>query len=352
MSERRRKRSREQDVTARYLSGDFDEDRVEQGERFSERSKHATQRKLERTVAMRAVGEAFEGDLNALPVGEVVQVYSLYQEVQSAGVTYLAVVRKTLAKTIEAGIVVGDRVRIRTTGSTDEQGRPEAVIEALLPRATVLARAESFKGRQMHAIVANADQMLIVASLVNPVVKWGLVDRMIVAAESGKLKPIVCLHKMDLADGGVEARAEASIADNVLAHYASMGITTLRTSSEAHSGIERLAELLRGRSTVLAGHSGVGKSSLIRSIQPDLEIRIGEVSEYTAKGRHTTTSARRYALAMGGAVIDTPGVKVFGLWGVTRENAIDFFPDVAASSAPSWRMSSYQRILASLPPAS
>jgi ribosome biogenesis GTPase len=92
----------------------------------------------------------------------------------------------------------------------------------------------------------------------------------------------------------------------------------------------------------------VGKSSLIRSIQPQLDLRVGEVSRYTDKGRHTTTSARRYLLDFGGAVIDTPGVKLFGLWGVTRENMDDFFPDVAAGIAPAWRKASYERIAASL----
>jgi ribosome biogenesis GTPase len=101
--------------------------------------------------------------------------------------------------------------------------------------------------------------------------------------------------------------------------------------------------------TVLAGHSGVGKSSLIRAVQPDLDLRIGAISGYNEKGRHTTTSARRYPLKIGGAVIDTPGVKLFGLWNVTRENLSDFFPDVAGGTAPQWRVESFQRIESSLP---
>jgi ribosome biogenesis GTPase len=100
----------------------------------------------------------------------------------------------------------------------------------------------------------------------------------------------------------------------------------------------------------LAGHSGVGKSSLIRAVQPQLDLRVGEVSTYTDKGRHTTTSARRYVLDLegGGSVIDTPGVKLFGLWGVTRENLDEFFPDVEDDSAPEWRRESYKRIAESL----
>jgi ribosome biogenesis GTPase len=100
--------------------------------------------------------------------------------------------------------------------------------------------------------------------------------------------------------------------------------------------------------TVLAGHSGAGKSSLIAAVQPGLDLRIGEVSALTDKGRHTTTSARWYDLDMGGAVIDTPGVKLFGLWNVTAENLGEFFPDVEAGTAPAWREESFRRIAASL----
>jgi ribosome biogenesis GTPase len=92
----------------------------------------------------------------------------------------------------------------------------------------------------------------------------------------------------------------------------------------------------------------VGKSTLLNAVQSSLRLRTGEISNYTGKGRHTTTSARRYPLDIGGAVIDTPGVKLFGLWGVTRDNLADFFPDLASGQAPEWRKESYQRIAQSL----
>jgi ribosome biogenesis GTPase len=107
--------------------------------------------------------------------------------------------------------------------------------------------------------------------------------------------------------------------------------------------------VLADKITVLTGHSGVGKSSLIRSVQPHLQIRVGDVSLVTEKGRHTTTSARYYPLeGSGGAVIDTPGVKVFGLWGVTHENLAEYFPDITDGTAPEWRRMSYERIAESL----
>jgi ribosome biogenesis GTPase len=344
-----KKPPREKDITSRYLSGNLDEDRVEQQERFSQRSKHAQANKTARTALMRAAEEAAQVDMATLPVGEVVQNYSLFCDVQHEGQMYLCVLRKTLMQVGGAGVIVGDRVRFRATGVIDEQGRPEAVIEEILPRQTVLTRADSFKQIESHPIVANAEQMLIVASVAQPYVKWGLIDRMLIAAKGGGLRPIVCLNKVDLGetnDATREAMAEAVAA---LAHYEAMSIETLQTSVEQSRGIDELRDLLAGQVTALAGHSGVGKSSLIRAVQPDLDLRIGAISGYNEKGRHTTTSARRYPLKIGGAVIDTPGVKLFGLWNVTRENLSDFFPDVAGGTAPQWRVESFQRIEASLP---
>jgi ribosome biogenesis GTPase len=129
-----------------------------------------------------------------------------------------------------------------------------------------------------------------------------------------------------------------------------MGIPALLTSIVTREGLDELRELLAGKVTVLAGHSGVGKSSLLTAVQPELDLRVGDVSEVHQKGRHTTTSARRYPLAgpLGGAVVDTPGVKVFGLWNVDPDGLIEFFPDVSGGAAPPWRVDSYERIRESL----
>jgi ribosome biogenesis GTPase len=351
----RRRKPRDKTFTDRYRSGEFNVERVEEedvetSERFSARSKNAEQNKILRTVLMRAEEQADGSDVESLPVAQVTQVYSLYCEVEHAGRTRLAVVRKTLTKVADTQLVVGDQVRFRNINATDESGQPEAVIEQILPRRTILTRADSFKAITAHPIVANAEQMLIVASVKLPAVKWGLIDRMLVAARSGGLVPIVCLNKLDLIGdvqpGGEDDESIPPLA--ALDHYTSLGVQTLQTSVEPPTGLDDLREALKERTTVLAGHSGVGKSSLIRAIQPELDIRIGEISRYTAKGRHTTTSAKRYPLDFGGAVIDTPGVKLFGLWGVSRDNLIEFFPDVENETAPKWRLQSYQRILESL----
>ena len=340
-----KKAPRHKNLTSEYLSGAIDEDRVEPQQRFSDRNKHGQRDKMLRTASMRADEQAASGEMESLPVGQVVQVYSLYCGVEHAGRQYLCVVRKTMVK-VQGEIVVGDRVRFRITEKQPEPGAPEAVVEQILPRQSVLTRASSFKAITAHPIVANADQVLIVASLMSPKPKWGLIDRMIVAARAGSLEPLIALNKIDLAEND---ESDAPFAREALEHYRSLGIATLETSVEAAIGIDELRDKLRNRATVLAGHSGVGKSSLIRAVQPDLDLRIGEVSRFTDKGRHTTTSARHYPLAMGGSVIDTPGVKLFGLWNVTRGNLSSYFPDVEADNAPKWRRESYARIEASLP---
>jgi ribosome biogenesis GTPase len=278
--------------------------------------------------------------------------------VQHESTTYLCTIRKTLSKVSDTAIVVGDYVRFRPGVKLNEKGQPEGVVERAEPRKTVVTRADSFKQIVQHPVVANADQMLIVIAVANPRPKWGLIDRLIASARSGGLTPILCLNKVDLALPDVEAAAgeesddEAAIApppQEALAYYASIGVATLATSVSANIGLSELSAVLADKITVLTGHSGVGKSSLIRSVQPHLQIRVGDVSLVTEKGRHTTTSARYYPLeGSGGAVIDTPGVKVFGLWGVTHENLAEYFPDITDGTAPEWRRMSYERIAESL----
>ena len=241
------------------------------------------------------------GDVDTLPIGQVVQVFSVYCEVEHEGKRTLCVVRKTLSKISDTALVVGDLVRFRPNAPPELVAQaqpasvnftvavsPDAVIEQILPRKTVLTRADSFKGVEQHPIVANAQQMLVVASVHRPRVKWGLIDRMLVAARAGGLVPIICLNKIDLHEG--EDDGGMKFAQEAMSHYASIGVLTLQTSVDKLIGLDELRMLLKDRDTVLAGHSGVGKSSLIRAIQPQLDLRVGDVSAYTEKGRHTTTT--------------------------------------------------------------
>lgn len=339
----RRRSEDDSDWTRRYRQGDFDADDAHGVERFSKRSKFAQQMKMRRTADLRADAQP-AGDVETLPLGAVIQIHSLYLEVLSEGQVFLCVGRRTQQRLSQTP-VVGDLVRLRPIERRHESGLPEAVVEEMLPRKTILMRQNSFR-KDLHApIVANARQMLIVTSILQPRVKWGLVDRMLIAAESGGLRPVVCLNKMDLAQGDGEILTDA---DAVLDHYRSLGVKTLKTSCSGSMGLNELRETLTNEKTVLAGHSGVGKSSLIQAVAPELDIRVGAVSSFNEKGMHTTTSARRHALPFGGEVIDTPGIRHFGLVDVDADALIGFFPDVESGTAPSWRQESYERILESL----
>lgn len=346
-----------------------DDDVTADREKFGKRSKFHQINKTLRTAGDRMADAELAAERKKLPVGEVVQVYSLFADVEprdeavatsarqrTGSGLVLCTARQTMRKLIadsHGQIVVGDVVRFRATGGTanlpaDEGAglRLEGVIESVRARRTVLTRADSFIAQRQDAIVANADQFVIVASYHNPFPRFGLIDRMLVAAQAGKLEPVVIMNKSDLAGQADDPPGTAA----ALEHYRSLGIATLSTSIVTGEGLAELMAMLGGRVNVLAGHSGVGKSSLITAVQPQLSLEVGEVSEAHAKGRHTTTSARRYPLnhPRGGAVVDTPGVKVFGLWGVDSEQLIDFFPDVSAGSAPAWRIESYQKIAESM----
>lgn len=235
------------------------------------------------------------------------------------------------------------------------------VIERVEPRTTTLNRRER-RGRA-HAIVANAEQLLIVASVAEPALKPHLIDRYLVAAIQGDLRPIICFNKMDLLDDeveegdeceadyddsgaeqGVAAEAgeleETEIDDYVLgveetiSEFAALGYRCLRTSAETGLGLQELSNELSGRTTVLSGQSGVGKSSLLNAIQPGLGLAVQSVSRDTEKGRHTTTFAQMFRLEIGGFVVDTPGIRQFELWNVEPgelESCFTEFHDLIAS---------------------
>ncbi len=192
----------------------------------------------------------------------------------------------------------------------------EGVIERVEPRRGVLTRGSR---RREHVIVANVDQLVIVLSLVQPDLKPNLIDRYLALAEKGELAPIVCLNKADLADP-VELQS-------LVGAYSQLGVPTLLTSARTGVGIPRLRELLGGRATVFSGQSGVGKSSLLNAIQPDLALRVKEVSENTQKGQHTTTNSSLIRLATGGWVADTPGVRQLQLWDTAAAEVWEYFRD-------------------------
>lgn len=217
-------------------------------------------------------------------------------------------------------IVVGDVVAVvgDLSGRKDTLARIAAVDE----RRTALRRTaeESESAGVERVIVANADQMVIVTALAQPEPRLGMIDRALVAAYDAGMHPILLLTKADLAD-----------ADELKAMYRplELDIYTTSVTDESEAGVEELKRALSDHVSVLVGHSGVGKSTLINALVPSAQRLTGEVNEVTGRGRHTSTSAMAFPLADGGTVIDTPGIRTFGLAHVQVEDLLRGFPDLA-----------------------
>lgn len=214
-------------------------------------------------------------------------------------------------------VAVGDEVWVSHNGS----GR--GMVEGVRPRRSALARPDPFYGHLRQVIAANVDQLLIVASWREPALWPELVDRYLIAAARNRLVPIVCVNKVDLAADPAEPAA-------AMQPWIAAGYRVLFTSAQTGAGIAELRAALLGRTTALAGLSGVGKSSLLAAVQPGLSLRTSEVSDRRHEGRHTTTQATLYPLDDGGFVVDTPGIREFGLAGLSRRDLASFYPEIAA----------------------
>lgn len=219
-------------------------------------------------------------------------------------------------------ISVGDEVRyIQADGG-------KGLIVELLPRRNKLTR-RSAVAKPLHlgahpfeqVIVSNVDQVVAVVAAAQPEPKWALLDRYLAAAEEGEIPALVCLTKLDLVNGKQSQLTE------VLDEYAEIGYPSILTSSVTRTGIEDLRNALQGKISVLVGKSGVGKTALLNALQPGLGLRVKEVSRVTGKGRHTTTNLEMFPLEGGGALVDTPGTREFGLWHVEDDLAL-LFPEM------------------------
>ena len=255
-----------------------------------------------------------EVDLDICLVGRVLEVRGLVSVVQASdGKLYHCALRrllKTLATDQRHVVAVGDRVQFRPY-------RQEGLIERIEPRSGVLSRTS--RDRQ-HVLVANVEKMVIVASAAEPDLKPHLIDRFLVAAEQADIEPVLCINKIDLIEPGP--------LQPLVGVFAQMGYKVLQVSATSGLNLPSLRETLCNCASVVVGQSGVGKSSLLNAIEPDLGLRIGSVSRETQKGRHTTTTARLIALSMGGFIVDTPGLRQFALWDITPQEVAGLFRDI------------------------
>ena len=261
-----------------------------------ERAKRAARRDAEAEQTLAA------GELGPEQEGLVVAHYGTQVAVESSpGQEQRCHLRANLE-----GLVTGDRV-------VWCQGDPIGVIVAQLERESVLSRPDS-QGA-LKPVAANIDQILVVIAPY-PQPHANLIDRYLVAAETVGIEPVILLNKTDLLERDATLRADM---DALLAVYPGLGYRILETSSKT-GGLEDLHAALRQRTSVFVGQSGVGKSSLVNALLPAAELRVGTLSENTLKGTHTTTTAQLLHLTCGGTLIDSPGIREFGLWHMSRED--------------------------------
>ena len=253
-------------------------------------------------------------DTSTLPTGMVLQVHlARYRILMDSGVEVLA----TLAKELRGeGCVVGDRVAVSgdTSGAKDALSR----IVRIEPRTTALTRSsEESEGQQ--TIVANATQLVVVVAAANPEPKPRLVDRYLVAAFDQGLKPILVITKSDLSDPA-----------EFIANFSGFDLKVV-TVNKDQSDLSELEALLDNQVSVFAGHSGVGKTTLINRLSPGYQRATGEVNEVTGKGKHTSSSALALRFR-NGWIIDTPGIRTFGLKGISSRSLLKGFADISEVS--------------------
>lgn len=213
-------------------------------------------------------------------------------------------------------VVVGDIVRCER----DETG--ETVIADVEPRRNYIIRRASNLSKESHIIAANLDQALLVATLFSPETAPEFIDRFLVTCEAYKVPVTILLAKADLARTAPEAMA--AFHDT----YERAGYRVIDVSATEGEGIDTVRDLLRGRTTLLSGNSGVGKSTLVAAVERTAEVRTAEISRSHHKGRHTTTFSTMYPLSEGGYIIDTPGIKGFGLIDIDDAELAHYFPEM------------------------
>lgn len=301
--------ARRNDLTRQHRGGAEQIDELARDTRMSGKGEQSRRRTvLSDETGGRAV------DLEACRSGRVLRAIGATQcwvQEDESGITYECTVRRvlrTLSSDERSVVVAGDRVLFQPVAAT------QGVIERVEPRTGVLSRGRQHRE---HVLVANVTQVMIVASAAEPHLKPALIDRFLVSAAKGGVAAAICINKCDLVD--------VANLQPVIGLYSRLGYSVIATSSRTGWGIVRLRQQLTGHETVFTGQSGVGKSSLLNAVEPELGLRTGEVSQSTQKGRHTTRSAELLQLSHGGWVVDTPGIRQLELWDVSPGEVEGYF---------------------------
>lgn len=216
-------------------------------------------------------------------------------------------------------LAVGDEVEM----VVEDVQEKSAMIDEIYDRRNYVARVSPHNKRQHHIIASNLDQSILFATLKDPKTSQGFMDRFLVSCESYHIPAIIVFNKAD-----IYRKKEMERFDLLKGIYESVGYKVVLVSVLEGTGIGEVKELLHNKTTLLSGHSGVGKSTFINAVFPELDLRTQEVSSWSGKGLHTTTFAEMFDLAGGGQIIDTPGVREFGLVDISKQELSHFFPEM------------------------
>jgi len=216
-------------------------------------------------------------------------------------------------------VAVGDHVEIERENEIENT----AIITEVLDRRNYINRRSPKTKHQHHIVAANLDQSILIATLKEPRTSQGFIDRFLVASEAYHVPSTIIFNKVD-----VYTKKEMAVFDDWKEMYNEAGYTVLLCSMKEESGMNELESILKDKVTLFSGHSGVGKSTLINYLLPQLQLRTHDVSEWSGKGLHTTTFAEMFDLPFGGSIIDTPGLREFGLVDISRQELSHYFPEM------------------------
>ncbi len=221
-------------------------------------------------------------------------------------------------------IAAGDRVELTASSDTNSQdSKISYSIQSILPRKNYIVRKSTNLSKQMQIIAANVDHAYLLVTLKSPVTQIGFIDRFLVSAEAFRIPTTLLFNKIDLF--GAE---EERLFNELSAIYTSLGYTCHRICAENEAQISFLRKELKEKQVMISGNSGVGKTTLVNSLDPTLTLRTGEISKVHEQGKHTTTFAEMHSLASGGYIIDTPGIRAFGVIDLEKEHMAHYFPEM------------------------